>query len=246
MLDYIRWLFNLDFCTPRYIIMRELRMDKLSAGWGIRARRYEEKVKEYKEESLVKLCWKEKEESKWKDRYSKERTKYYNRNGWGTEAVETMRNEGKEIEAELITREREVQRQWEGNKILEAKYNKKYTELGYEAEGPRYLQKKNMNKIKKKIGTRALCKLRCGNLEEVNKYWVEEKKKTCLFCEKGQDNMEHYISACRVTKGWFEGLGKNEKERWKRLWDDELDEKKSYIITKIWKEREKRMKEKGN
>lgn len=29
MLDYVRWLFKLDFCTPRYIVMRELRIDKL-------------------------------------------------------------------------------------------------------------------------------------------------------------------------------------------------------------------------
>jgi len=24
MVDYIRWLFGLDFCTPRYIISREV------------------------------------------------------------------------------------------------------------------------------------------------------------------------------------------------------------------------------
>lgn len=29
MSDYTRWLFNLDFCTPRYTIMRELCMNKL-------------------------------------------------------------------------------------------------------------------------------------------------------------------------------------------------------------------------
>jgi len=29
MLDYVRWLFALEFCTPRYIITRELAMDKL-------------------------------------------------------------------------------------------------------------------------------------------------------------------------------------------------------------------------
>jgi len=45
MLDYVRWLFRLDFCTPRYQITRELYMDKMRIGWGIRARRYESKVK---------------------------------------------------------------------------------------------------------------------------------------------------------------------------------------------------------
>lgn len=38
MLDYARWVFKLEFCTPRYLITRELRMFKLKVGWGIRAR----------------------------------------------------------------------------------------------------------------------------------------------------------------------------------------------------------------
>lgn len=32
MMDYVRWIFNLDFNAPRYIIMRELAMDKLRVG----------------------------------------------------------------------------------------------------------------------------------------------------------------------------------------------------------------------
>jgi len=32
MLDYVRWIFNIEFCTPRYVIMRELAMDKLRVG----------------------------------------------------------------------------------------------------------------------------------------------------------------------------------------------------------------------
>jgi len=45
MMDYIRWIFGLEFCTPRYIIAKELTLDKLRVGWGIRVRRYEKKVK---------------------------------------------------------------------------------------------------------------------------------------------------------------------------------------------------------
>lgn len=45
MLDYVRWVFKLEFCTPRYLITRELRIFKLKVGWGIRARRYEERIK---------------------------------------------------------------------------------------------------------------------------------------------------------------------------------------------------------
>jgi len=116
MLDYVRWIFGLDFCTPRYVITRELVMDKLRAGWGIRARRYEEKVKKGEAGGIVKLCWKEKEEYGWKDGYGREREKYYNRNGWGIEASE-VKEGGEKLEIELINREREVQRQWKNSKI---------------------------------------------------------------------------------------------------------------------------------
>lgn len=35
-LDYIRWMFRIDFCTPRYIIYRDLGVEKLQIDWGIR------------------------------------------------------------------------------------------------------------------------------------------------------------------------------------------------------------------
>lgn len=34
MLDYVRWIFNIEFCTPRCVIMRKLTIDKLKIGWG--------------------------------------------------------------------------------------------------------------------------------------------------------------------------------------------------------------------
>ena len=44
-MDYVRWMFSLDFCTPRYLTMKELLMDKLRVGWRIRAKRFEHKIK---------------------------------------------------------------------------------------------------------------------------------------------------------------------------------------------------------
>jgi len=32
MLDYVRWIFKLDFCIPRYVIMKELIIDKFKVG----------------------------------------------------------------------------------------------------------------------------------------------------------------------------------------------------------------------
>ena len=33
-LDYFRWVLRLDFCTPRYIIYEETKIDKLKISWG--------------------------------------------------------------------------------------------------------------------------------------------------------------------------------------------------------------------
>lgn len=39
----------------------------------------------------------------------------------------------------------------------------------------------------------ALLRLRCGNMERENRYWIlEEEHKTCVFCEKGLDNRTLY------------------------------------------------------
>jgi len=54
MMDYIRWMFGLEFYTSRYIIARELTLDKLRVGWGIRARRYEKKIKRERAGEIVK------------------------------------------------------------------------------------------------------------------------------------------------------------------------------------------------
>jgi len=90
MLNYVRWVFNLDFCTPRYVIMNELVIGKLEIEWGIRARKFEEKIKEMEENRWVKICWKKKQKEGWVDLYGKEREKYYNRNGLGIVAIDSM------------------------------------------------------------------------------------------------------------------------------------------------------------
>jgi len=45
MLDYVRWIFSMDFCSLSYVITREFGMDKLRVDWGIRARRFEERIR---------------------------------------------------------------------------------------------------------------------------------------------------------------------------------------------------------
>lgn len=249
MWDYIRWVFRLKFCTPRYLIHRELRLDKMKVEWGIRARRFEEKIRDMEESRWVKKCWREKQKEGWKDLYGKERERYYNRNGWGLLAIDSMAGEERDLIGEIISRENDTQRQWEERKIKEARYNKRYREILEEERGTKedYLSKENVIQIRNGDGIRALFNIRCGNIEGDNKYWLKEEERNCVFCKEGRDNLKHFIGDCQVTKEWFKDIGKDTEERLSRIYDNRLDEVKEKIIIKVWREREKlERKDSGN
>ena len=87
-------------------------------------------------------------------------------------------------------------------------------------------------------GIRALLRLRCGNMEDRNKYWLEEEAKICVFCGLGEDCISHYVKECDATKDWFSELGKNCNDIEERIWSDEIDNTKGRILSKLWKEKE--------
>jgi len=64
------------------------------------------------------------------------------------------------------------------NKIFINQIQKIRQEIGNRS--PKYLRKKNLNKGIGK-GVRKLVKLRCGNMEERNKYWLSEENRRCTF-----------------------------------------------------------------
>lgn len=128
-IDYFRWVLRIDFCTPRYLVRRELGLEKLKVRGGLRTRKYEEKIRDMKENRWVKVCWREKQELGWIDLYGKERKKYYNRNGWGIAAVDSMCSEERDMLKELENREGDVQRQKYDRRIREAKFNREYKDL---------------------------------------------------------------------------------------------------------------------
>jgi len=59
---------------------------------------------------------------------------------------------------------------------------------------------------------RALVKLRCGNLENANKYWLKKELWKYAFCEKAKDNLKHYVGECEKTKTWFMELESKDRE----------------------------------
>lgn len=81
-------------------------------------------------------------------------------------------------------------------------------------------------------------KLRCGNLEDVNKYWLKDKEKRCRCCKMGRDILEHYVGDCKVASIQFENLGKNMKA----ICDDKYSTENGKVLNKLWKKREESMK----
>lgn len=47
-----------------------------------------------------------------------------------------------------------------------------------------------------------------------------------------------------ITKEWFKEIGENEEERMKRIWNDDLDGKKIYVLKKLWFEKGEEKREK--
>lgn len=114
--------------------------------------------------------------------------------------MEDLRREGIDVKKEVEKRDWEVQRQVEECKIREARYNKKYKDLETRLEEPRYLRKVCADKGNTGDNVRALLRLRCRNIEDRNKYWLEEEATVCVFCGIGEDCTSHYVKECDATK----------------------------------------------
>lgn len=84
-----------------------------------------------------------------------------------------------------------------------------------------------------------MIKVRCGNMEENNKYWREENNKMCKFCNTGKDSLEHYVEECNRTKSWFQKVGRNKEEKLRNIRNDKLDRNKGKCLVRLWKEKER-------
>ncbi|EZA46976.1 hypothetical protein X777_00535 [Ooceraea biroi] len=87
-----------------------------------------------------------------------------------------------DIEDMLKERDYEIQRQEEENRILDARYNKRFRIMNLGKDNPNYLRKSFMDKEENEKGIRALVGLRCGTREErIEKLfnddiWEEKRK----------------------------------------------------------------------
>ena len=81
----------MDFHTPRYLIKKEIGYEKLKERWGLRALKFEEKIRKLEDKRLVKICWKKKKEAEEREIYSEEREQFLNERGWSSMGFELDR-----------------------------------------------------------------------------------------------------------------------------------------------------------
>lgn len=60
---------------------------------------------------------------------------------------------------------------------------------------------------------KALIKIRCCNMEKVNKYQLSEEYKICVFLQKKTG--QHYIKECKKVNEWFNSGENTNKRIWK-------------------------------
>jgi len=123
----------------------------------------------------------EKQQYGWKDKYGVEKSNYLTR--IGRERREEDRQDWNRIEMErdVIEKERIKMRRKEEEKIKKARYNPRFKDIKAIKGCPRYLEERSLENTDKGEEIRALIKLRCGNYENANKYWLNEELGICVL-----------------------------------------------------------------
>ena len=241
-MDYYRWVLRLDFCTPRYIIYEETKVEILKIDWAGKAVKFEDKIRILKESRLIKICCREMctDKAQSQSQYNQERMQYFNSLGLSEMEVENMRRAGKSVQEEGKTRDKDIFRQINREKIRDSKYNTRYRELVAERL-PLYLRK-----YKKEIDIDIIAKLRCRNLERINKYWLKDEDKLCRLCKKERETLEHVVVNCAKSKEIMEKIREGGRLRLWKLVNEVGNIAVVKVFKKLLKEVDKKEKEKEN
>lgn len=188
---FIKWTLGLDWNTPSYMVREETKRQLLRIEAGKRAVKFEEKIREKSENKIMKECLREIERDKEdRNRWKEDREMYFRRNGMSGIEVKRLRDGEYEVINELIERDIENQRQIQQNRIQNSRYNTRYKKLITRGT-PEYLRKQG-----KKDFQKVIARFRCGNEERRNKFWREQEKNKCRFCQNEAETLEHIAYNC--------------------------------------------------
>ena len=130
---------------------------------------------------------------------------------------------------DLIKRRgQEVQGQEQYNRIQISRYNERYKYIRTSVRAE-YLEKEGRGGSQKLIA-----RARCGNLEEWNKYWLDEESRRCVLCKQGRGTLKHLVEDCVEIERCklrleqiVEGSVKEEVVRWLADVEKEMRERRA-------------------
>ncbi|XP_053990557.1 uncharacterized protein LOC128882816 [Hylaeus volcanicus] len=187
------------------MILEKTKREKIRIKTGIKALRFEEKIRNAVGRELLKECLKE--------RYSQAE-------------VAELREGERDVVKEIRERDIQVQKQVQYNKVREATYNSRYKYI-VTALRPEYL-----NKTGKGDNQKLIARIRCGNLEEGNRYWLKEEDRKCGLCKLEKGTLKHLIEDCQDLE-----TGELKEET---LVEGRADERVAEWVRKIEKKRKER------
>ncbi|XP_053990568.1 uncharacterized protein LOC128882821 [Hylaeus volcanicus] len=204
------------------MIIEETKREKIRIRTGIKALRFVEKIRNAVGRELLKECLKEKETAAEETRNIKERMDYLRINGYSQAGVEELREGDRNVVKEV--RERDIQVIY--NKIREATYNSRYKYI------VTALCLEYLNKTGKRDNQKLIARIRCGNLEEGNRYWLKEEDRKCGLCKLEKGTLKHLIEDCQDLE-----TGELKEET---LVEGRADERVAEWVKKIEKKRKER------
>lgn len=75
-----------------------------------------------------------------------------------------------------------------------------------------------------------VARLRCGNTENANKYWLSDDKKLCRVCSRETETLEHMTERCEAELRWSEGIDSLLGEEGRgAVWCDRLEKRRKEV-----------------
>jgi hypothetical protein len=162
--------------------------NRLRVKAGKRETKFEDKMDGREECRILTECWSEKKSTR-----RRRRGEDYQRNGYASEEVKSLRAKGRWMNVELSERDKDTDKHEKRKRIKESRYNREYERCMTE-EIPEYLWRESAKERK------MMAKFRCGNEERENRYWTDGEERRCRMCYEATETIEHTWNGCREMR----------------------------------------------
>lgn len=209
---YLKRMLSLEKSTPDYIVLQELNKWKVWLLIAKKLAKLELKAKQDPDRLINEIIRLAGTSEGGSTAWGRDRKLMYERVGWSLNECEEWKKRGEIMLRRFEEILKDVEQQERQEKIQQSKYNTKYKDIQVLGRKPKYLMKDGCLDSK-----RLIARFRCGNEERMNKYWLKNEKRVCMFCEFESDKWEHW-SECRRSP-WNDEQ-KQSAKNWRRMLDE--------------------------